>query len=222
MREVTEQDYMLGSTFQSGEDDNEIVLVLESPGAEELEMQSPLSGPTFLNYECLRAMMFQAGKPTFAMAMVKRQIRILNVWPDQLNENDRAKIIKEVEEGRRDKMIDIIAHKIGNKKIVVCSGKLACLAYSALIKRNLTQARTIVYVPYFGDCGLGRLSVPVQTEGRNRILPKLEFIGTCLAEFLPRDGSFGWCEMKQFWEEKTHEANVLWDGSKDGPRWMKP
>ena len=55
MREVTEQDYMLGSAFQSGEDDNEIVLVMESPGAEELEMQSPLSGPTFLNYECLRA-----------------------------------------------------------------------------------------------------------------------------------------------------------------------
>lgn len=220
MREVTEQDYMQGSTFQSGEDDNEIVLVLESPGAEELEMQSPLSGPTFLNYECMRAVMFHAGKPSFAMAMEKRHIRILNIWPDQMNKNDRAKLITEVEDGKRDKMLDIIARKIGNKKIVVCSGHLACLSYSVLIKRNMARARTIAYVPYLGDQGLVRLSVSLQDERKNKIMPKLDFIGTCLAEFLPQDGRFGWHEMRQFWKEKTHE-DVLWDGGTDGPQWMQ-
>lgn len=222
MREVTEQDYMLGSTFQSGEDDNEIVLVLESPGAEELAMQSPLSGPAFLNYECLRTVMFQAGKPSFAMAMEKHQVRILNVWPEQLNESDRDKIIMEVEKGRRDKMLDIIASKIGNKKIVICVGHLACLSYSALMKRELSHAQTIVYIPYFGDRGLINLLIPTQNERRSNVILKLEFIGVCLANFLPKDGRFGWCEMRRVWKENMHEENVLWHGSKDGPRWMRP
>ena len=222
MRDVTERDYMLGSTFQSGEDDNEIVLVLESPGAEELEVQSPLSGPTFLNYECLRAVMFHVGKPSFAMAMEKRHIRILNIWPDQLNKNDRAKLIAEVEDGQRDKMLDIIARKIGNKKIVVCAGQLACSSYSALMKRDLSHAQTIVYIPYFGDRGLVDLSIPMRNGRRSNVILKLEFVGVCLANFLPKDGRFGWCEMSRAWKEKMHEEYVLWDGSKDGPRWMQP
>ena len=41
-------------------------------------------------------------------------------WPEQLNESDRDKIIMEVEKGRRDKMLDIIASKIenGNLRII--------------------------------------------------------------------------------------------------------
>ena len=112
MRDVSEQDYNVGSVFQIGAKDNEIVLVMESPGAEELKEKSPLSGPTLLAYDCIRAIIALSNRYPLALAMSKTRVRIVNVWPDKINKTERTRLIKEFERGQRDKVVEMVGRKI--------------------------------------------------------------------------------------------------------------
>lgn len=220
MRKVSKHSYETRCVFQPGTTNNDIVLLLESPGDEELRLKSPLSGPTFLSYECIRAVIAAMGNYPLAVAMGKDQIRIANVWPEKISQLKRAQLIKEFTRDRREDVIGILERMIGSKSIVICAGELACVAYSKLVEKGRSSARTIVFLPYFGEQGLSKLLLPVLCA-RNRTVKKLELIGTFLGNYLMKEGLFGWQEMKQLWKDKRGEK-IMWKGAEHGPDWMVP
>jgi len=219
VKSLTIDDYQSPGAFQAGVNENEIVLLLDSPGVEEVESASPLSGPVFLNFECIRSVIALSNKYSLAKSLSKDLIRIINVWPFPLDEDGRENLIEEIDQGRRESEVDLIASMIGEKSAVLCSGKLACVAYDRIRRRNGNSARTVVFAPYFGDRGLGCLSVGGNADERNKIVLKLEIIGTFLAHCLLQEGNFGWRDMKQIWQKKTGES-ILWNWKEDGPWWM--
>lgn len=221
MRDVSEHDYNGGSVFQPGAKDNEIVLVMESPGAEEQEEKSPLSGPTLLLYDCIRAVIALSNRYPLALAMSKTRVRIVNVWPDKINKTERTRLIKEFERGQRDKVVEIIGRKIADMSTVVCFGELACVVYNKVMQFGIGTAKTIVYVPYLGEQGLAEIEMPLPNKKRNKSLRKLELMGFFLSRCLLPAGRFGWKDIKQIWKEKTGE-DIRWNKSDDEPNWMNP
>lgn len=221
MRNVSERDYNGGSAFQPGAKGNEIVLVLESPGAEELEEASPLSGPTLLSYDCIRAIISLSNRYPLALAMSKTRVRIVNVWPDKINKTERTRLIKEFERGQRNKAVEIIGRKISDMSTVVCFGELACVVYNKVMQFGIDVAKTVVYAPYFGEQGLAEIEMPLLNKKRNKSLRKLELMGLFLSRCLLSVGRFGWKDIKQIWKEKTGE-DIGWNKSDDGPNWMNP
>lgn len=202
--------------FQAGAEGNEIGLLLESPGDEEIRQNKPLSGPTLLNFECLRSVINLQNNYALAQELEKDKITIVNVCNERIDKSKRWQSLRKIRKGDCGNRAKEIEEKISHCTRLMCFGQIACE-----MTREL-QKRTIVCLPYLGNRGLGRIQMQSQDK-RNKTLYKLEMIGTFLSSVLKKDGYFGWNDMVQYWKEKTGES-VSWrsgDGG-NGPNWMCP
>ncbi len=209
--------------FQAGAEGNEIGLLLESPGDEEIRQNKPLTGLTALNFECIRSVVNLQNNYQLAQELEKDKITIVNACNEHIDESKRLQILQKIHNGGCEAIVKDIAEKISHCTRLMCCGQIACeMMHRLKGRREFQSMKTIVYLPYFGDCGLGRIQIQSQDK-RNKILYKLEMIGTFLSSVLKKDGYFGWNDMVQYWKEKTGES-VSWrsgDGG-NGPNWMFP
>ena len=211
--------------FQAGAEGNEIGLLLESPGDEEVRQNKPLAGLTALNFECIRSIVNLQNNYQLAQELEKGKITIVNACNERIDEAKRLQILQKIHNGGCEAIVKDIAEKISHCTRLMCCGRIACEMMHELQRLGMVHAvKTIVYLPYLGDRGLRYIQMRNQ-DGRNKILHKLEMFGAFLSSVLNEDGYFGWNDMVQYWEKKTGES-VSWgassgDGGKD-PDWMCP